>query len=262
MHDPQPGAESAEVDFAARLSSTLPAVWAGIRSACERSGRPLSAVRLVAVSKHQPVAAIAAALRVGQCDFGENYAQELRDKIHALAADNRLTSEVAQLRWHFIGPLQRNKVNLVVGRVALLHTVDSQGLIEAIAARVDRLRQADPSAAQLAQDCLLQVNVGDEAQKAGCSPAQLPALLDAIAQQEGRLRCVGLMCIPPAAPDPETVRPFFARLRQLREQQAVIARPFVDLRELSMGMSHDYEVAIAEGATLIRVGTALFGPRS
>ncbi len=257
-------ADGSAVDWSARLAGTLPTVLSGIEQACAQAGRALTEVGLVAVSKHQPAAAVAAALRAGHCDFGENYAQELRDKAAELAQDPTLARECARLRWHFIGPLQRNKVNLIVGRVVLLHTVDSLGLIEAIAGRVDRLRQAatDAAQAQLAQDCLLQVNVGDEAQKAGCAPAELPRLLDAIAQQQGRLRCRGLMCIPPACSDPQAVRPYFALLRSLRDQHATGSRPFIDLRELSMGMSHDYEVAIAEGATLIRVGTALFGARS
>jgi len=252
-----------EVDWSARLAVTLPTLRSGIQRACEQAGRSLADVRLVAVSKHQPTAAIVAALRAGQFDFGENYAQELRDKAAELSCDATLAAEYARLRFHFIGPLQRNKVNLIVGRVALVHTVDSIPLIEAISARVLRMRQAasDEAQAQRVQDCLLQINVGDEAQKAGCSPAELPALLDAIARQEGRLLCHGLMCIPPACSDPHAVRPYFALLRSLRDQQATIPRPFVNLRELSMGMSHDYEVAIAEGATLIRVGTALFGPR-
>lgn len=248
----------------ARLATTLQTVRAGIERACAQAGRAPSDIRLIAVSKHQPTAAVAAALRAGQLDFGENYAQELRDKSAELAADPSLLAASAPPRWHFIGPLQRNKVNLIVGRVALLHTVDNLGLIEALSTRVLRLRQAaaDPMQAALAQDCLVQVNVGDEAQKAGCSPAELPGLLDAIASQGGRLRCRGLMCIPPAAADPEAARPYFARLRRLRDQQAVPARPFVELAELSMGMSHDYEIALGEGATLIRVGTAIFGARS
>ena len=251
--------DSPPIDWAQRVSASLVRVRAGIGAACDRVGRPVAEVRLVAVSKHQPSAAIAAALRAGQCDFGENYAQELRDKQAELSA----APLPASPRWHFIGPLQRNKVNLIVGRVALLHTVDTIALVEALAGRVGRLREAPGGVPQdgLVQDCLVQVNVGDESQKAGCPPEDLPRILDAIAAQNGRLRCLGLMCIPPALEDPEAVRPYFALLRRLREQQAATLRSSVTLHELSMGMSHDYEVAIAEGATLIRVGTALFGPR-
>lgn len=252
-------------EWALRLAPSLQSLHQGIAAACRSAGREETAVKLVAVSKKQPPEAIAAALGLGQRDFGENYAQELRDKDAALGCLLPEQAQSALPRWHFIGPLQRNKVNLVAGRTALIHSVDNLSLVEALGERVRRLRAAATEAgqAELVQEILVQVNVGDEAQKAGCQPDELAAVLDGIAAQEGRLCCRGLMCIPPAAvgDDLETVRPYFARLRLLRDEQQRISRPHVVLTELSMGMSHDYAVAIAEGATLVRIGTAIFGAR-
>ncbi len=222
------------------LAQRFAAVRRHIEEACRRTGRDPQHITLVAVSKLQPAEAVAAALALGHRDFGENYAQELRDKALALAEFSLAPAP----RWHFIGPLQRNKVRLVAGRASLIHTVDSVPLMQAIAARVG---------AQGPQDCLIQVNVGAEQQKAGCSEQELPVLLDAMAGSGGTVRCLGLMCIPPASEDPEQSRPYFRRLRLLAEQSG--------LRELSMGMSHDFAVAIEEGATILRIGTALFGPR-
>lgn len=246
-----------------RIEPALTALRAGIASACRVAGRNEADVRLVAVSKLQPAHAIAAALGLGLSDFGENYAQELRDKDAELARASSVDSARPKPRWHFIGPLQRNKVNLVVGRATLIHSVDNLALVTALGERVLRLRQQSPAQADQVQDCLVQVNVGGEEQKSGCHPTALAAILDAVAAQDGRLRCRGLMCIPPAVADGdrESVRPYFASLRLLRDEHERVARPHVQLTELSMGMSQDYAVAIAEGATLIRVGTALFGAR-
>jgi PLP dependent protein len=222
------------VSRAEDIARNLEAVNARIR----RAGR--SDVTLLAVSKTMPAEDVAAALAAGQRDFAENYAQELRDKREELGAGPR---------WHFIGPLQSNKVKYVAGQVALIHALDTPELL----GEVDRRAGA-------AQECLVQVNVAAEPQKHGVAPEGLPALLDAFAPL-ARLRCVGLMVIPPLSDDPEASRPHFAALRQLRDREAARARPHVDLRELSMGMSHDLETAIAEGATLVRVGTAIFGER-
>jgi PLP dependent protein len=185
-------------------------------------------VTLVAVSKLQPASAVKEALAAGQEIFGENYAQELRDKAR----------EVPGARWHYIGPLQRNKVKYVVGTAELIHSVDSRALLDEIAARAAKLN--------IVQRCLIQVNVGDEPQKSGCSVEELPELRAAFA---GAVSLEGLMCIPPAEGDPA---PHFRRLRQIA----------AGLPQLSMGMSADYEAAIAEGATIVRVGTALFGARA
>jgi pyridoxal phosphate enzyme (YggS family) len=206
------------------------------------AGRPAGAARLIAVSKKMPPEDVRAALQAGQRAFGENYGQELRDKRAALAGEPQPPT------WHFIGPLQSNKVKYVAGQVALVHTLDSPALLEAFEAR-----GAD-------QECLVQVNVAGEAQKRGVSVAELPALLDRFAAA-AHVRCAGLMLIPPFTDDPAAARPHFAALRALRDREAARARPNVDLRELSMGMSGDFEQAIAEGATLVRVGTAIFGAR-
>ena len=241
-------------DGGGSIAARLSAIQAGMAAAARRAGRGESSVRLVAVSKRQPAALVAEALQAGQLDFGENYPQELRDKREELVSVPGSSS----LRWHLIGPLQRNKVHMVVGQVALIHSVDRLELIEALAARVLRDREKQPG---LCVDCLFEVSVAGEEQKAGCSIAELPQLLDAIAQSGGALRARGLMCIPPLADDPESSRPHFRRLAELLAEQSRIVRPHVELTELSMGMSHDYEVAIAEGATIVRVGTAIFGQR-
>jgi pyridoxal phosphate enzyme (YggS family) len=223
-------------DVATRLS----AVRARIDAAVRRRGG--GAVRLVGVSKKQPLEAIRAAHAAGLRDFGENYAQELRDKRAAL-------SEL-DLRWHFIGPLQSNKVKLVVG-AALVHAIDRASLLADFESRAAK-RGAT-------QDVLVQVNVAREAAKAGCDPDHVAPLLDAFAPLS-HVRCRGLMLIPPLA-DAEATRPHFRALARLRDHLAATTRPGVELAELSMGMSDDFEVAIEEGATIVRVGTAVFGPR-
>jgi pyridoxal phosphate enzyme (YggS family) len=209
----------------------------------ERTRGPGPTVTLCAVSKRHPVAAITAAAACGQLDFGENYAQELHAKRTELA-------DHPQLRWHAIGPLQRNKVKAVIG-CALIHTVDRPELLTALQTRA--------SAAGVAQRVLVQVNVAGESSKSGVTPEGLPALLDAFAGTPA-VECVGLMTIPPAA-TPEEARPHFVALRRLLEREAATSRAHVALRELSMGMSGDFEIAIVEGATVVRVGTAIFGPR-
>jgi pyridoxal phosphate enzyme (YggS family) len=191
-------------------------------------------VTLVAVSKTHPPEAIRAAYAAGQRDFGENYAQEWREKADALA-------DLAELRWHFVGGLQTNKAKVLAGRVAYVHTVDREELARELsrrlAAKGARLR------------AFLEVNVAGEAAKAGCAPADAPRLAEAVRALPG-LELVGLMCIPPAEGDP---RPHFRTLRALRDR--------LGLRELSMGMSGDLDAAVEEGATFVRVGTAIFGER-
>ncbi len=224
------------------MSETVAARLAGVRAAiaAARARSPHGqAVTLVGVSKRHPLAAILEARSAGLLDFGENYAQELREKADAVA-------EPPAPRWHFIGPLQSNKVKLVAG-AHLIHTIDRAKLLTMLEARA------------LAQDVLIQVNIAAEPQKAGVAPDALPGLLDHFADLD-HVRCRGLMLIPPQG-TPEQTRPHFRALRSLRDRQAAIARPGVDLEHLSMGMSADFEVAIEEGATLVRVGTAVFGAR-
>ena len=227
---------------AEQIADGLAQVRARIAAAEKAAGRAPGAVKLLAVSKKMPPDDVRAAIAAGQRAFGENYAQELRDKRTALAAD------AAPPEWHYIGPLQSNKVKYVAGQVALVHAVDSVALLEAIAAR------------GVAQACLVQVNVAGEAQKRGLAPGELPAILERFAALPN-VTCAGLMLIPPLTEDPDAARPHFAALRALRDREAARARPNVDLRELSMGMSGDLEAAIAEGATIVRVGTAIFGTR-
>jgi PLP dependent protein len=224
------------------IAAGLAEVRARIAAAERAAGRAPGSVRLLAVSKKMPADDVRAAIAGGQRAFGENYAQELRDKRAELAADP------APPEWHYIGPMQSNKVKYVGGQVALVHTVDSVALLEAIAQR------------GAPQACLVQVNVAGEAQKRGVAPADLPALLDRFAAL-ANVTCAGLMLIPPLTDNPDDARPHFAALRALRDRETAIARPNVDLRELSMGMSGDLEAAITEGATIVRVGTAIFGAR-
>ncbi|MCA9691014.1 MAG: YggS family pyridoxal phosphate-dependent enzyme [Myxococcales bacterium] len=198
---------------------------------------------LIGVSKRQPIAAIRELAAAGLDAFGENYAQEFRDKRAALA-------DLPALAWHFIGALQSNKVKLVVGD-ALIHTVDRARLIDAIERRAAQR--------SCTQEVLIEVQLAPEERKAGVAPDELPALLDHLAGCE-HVVCTGLMTIPPVASELETRR-YFASLRTLRDRLAASARRNVDLRHLSMGMSADFELAILEGATHVRVGTALFGPR-
>jgi PLP dependent protein len=213
-----------------------------IAGAERAAGRAPGSVRLLAVSKKMTADDVRAALAAGQRAFGENYAQELRDKRADLAAHPQPPE------WHYIGPLQSNKVKYVAGQVALAHTVDSSALLEAFEAR------------GVPQACLVQVNVAGEAQKRGIAPGDLPGLLDRFTALS-HVTCAGLMVIPPFSENPDDARPHFAALRLLRDREAVRARPQVELRELSMGMSGDLEAAIAEGATIVRVGTAIFGGR-
>lgn len=223
------------------IADDLTRVREAIAAAIERRG-PGPEVTLIGVSKRQPIAAIEAAQAAGLTDFGENYAQELAGKITAIGHDPPT--------WHFIGALQSNKIKLVLGK-ALIHTVDRPALVDALQARAAR--------EGLVQELLVEVALAGEAQKAGIAEAEVPALLDRIAASPA-LRCRGLMIIPPVD-EPEASRRWFARLRELRDRLAADARPGVDLHHLSMGMSADFGVAIEEGATLVRVGTAIFGAR-
>jgi pyridoxal phosphate enzyme (YggS family) len=232
------------MDRAQQIADALARVRERIARAEQAAGRPVGSVRLIAVSKRMPADDIRAALTAGQRAFGENYAQELRDKLALLADDQTSRTLPGPPEWHFIGPLQSNKLKYVAGRVALLHSVDSAALLDAVEAR------------GVSQPCLIQVNVAGEQQKRGVSPQELPALLDRFAAMKWA-RCDGLMLIPPLG---EAARHFEA-LRALRDREAAQSRANVALRELSMGMSDDLEVAVAHGATIVRVGTAIFGAR-
>jgi pyridoxal phosphate enzyme (YggS family) len=212
-----------------------------IDGACRACGRDPAEVTLVAVSKKQPVTAVAALADCGQTIFGESYIQEALPKIEAAPPG---------LIWHFIGHLQRNKAKLAVGRFALIHTVDNLELA--------RILQKRAAALDSIQAVCIQVNVAGETQKAGVDPDGLAELADTVAR-EPNLSLEGLMVIPPVFDDPVRARPAFARLRELR--QTLRARLSLPLPVLSMGMSGDLEAAVMEGATHVRVGTDLFGQR-
>jgi len=223
------------------------AACARVAAACERAGRPAGEVTIVAVSKTHPAGAVREALAAGATDFGENYAQELAGKLTELATAAPTPSRGA-IRWHFIGRLQRNKARLVAGRVALVHAVDTVDLAEELARR----------AGGVVQPILLAVNLGGEATKGGVTADTALATAGALAGVAG-VSLEGLMTMPPPAEDPEASRPHFAGLRALRDRlQDELGRA---LPVLSMGMSHDFEVAIACGATHVRIGTAIFGSR-
>jgi pyridoxal phosphate enzyme (YggS family) len=212
--------------------------------AAVRAGRAAADVRLIAVSKTFPIDAIRAAYDAGQQDFGENRVQEALQKI-AASAD-------MGIRWHLIGHLQANKARKAAENVALIHSIDS----------VDLLRRIDAAAAGASRQpqLLVQVDLAGETTKHGAAPAMLPAIF-AAARDCRAAEVVGLMLLPPYAENPEDVRPWFQRLREQRDRLQAAGVPPSQLRELSMGMSHDFEVAIEEGATMVRVGTAIFGQR-
>jgi pyridoxal phosphate enzyme (YggS family) len=227
------------------IKANLAAVRARIDAAARAAGRRSTDVRLVAVSKTFSVEAVRAAYDAGQRDFGENKVQEALQKI-AASAD-------LEIRWHLIGHLQSNKAKKAAGTFAAIHTIDS----------IDLLRRVDAAAAEqgAAPDILIQVDLAGEATKFGASETDVPAIARAAAEcRAARLK--GLMLIPPWSEDAERTRPYFARLRALRDQLVADGIDAASVGELSMGMSHDFEVAIQEGATLVRVGTAIFGKRT
>ncbi|MGD8860507.1 MAG: YggS family pyridoxal phosphate-dependent enzyme [Myxococcales bacterium] len=223
------------------VARRLQAVRARIAAACARAGRPADAVRLIAVSKRHPVEAIVEAYRAGQRDFGENYVQELVDKAEQLAAHRDIGED---LRWRFIGHLQSNKARHLARLGCAVDGLGSASAAEALSKRAVRQGKT--------LEVLLQVNVDREAQKAGVLPEDAAALTDQVAALPGLSLC-GLMAIPAATDDPERSRASFAALRELGAT--------LGLTELSMGMSADLEVAVEEGATMVRVGTGIFGPR-
>jgi pyridoxal phosphate enzyme (YggS family) len=225
------------------IAEALREVQTRIVAAARASGRDPKQVKLVAVSKTQPAEAVREAYAAGQRDFGENYVQELVQKAEQLR-------ELADLRWHFIGHLQRNKARLVAGLAWRVHSVDSLDLARELDKRLAHLSPASPLRV------LVEVSIAGEAQKHGAALEELGPLLDGIAALP-KLELGGLMCVPPLSPDAAAARPFFDRLVALRDQLGGADR----LPELSMGMTQDLEQAVAAGATWVRVGTAIFGAR-
>src|SRR5688572_25026753 len=215
-----------------------------IQAAARQAGRAPSDVRLLAVSKTFGLDHVRAAAAAGQEDFGENRVQEALLKIEGSAE--------LKIRWHLIGTLQSNKVRKAVPRFSSIHSVDSLRLLDAI--------DAAATDAGTAPELLIQVDLAGETTKHGATAAEAMDIVRAAARCQAA-RCVGLMTIPPFFEHPEDARPYFARLRDLR---ATLLKEGLDralLRELSMGMSHDFEIAVQEGATIVRLGTAIFGTR-
>ena len=225
------------------LKDNIEEVEGRIAEACRRSGRNREDVRLVAVSKKFPLAVILEASRLGIRDFGENYAQELRDKQREAAG-----ADAGALRWHFIGALQRNKAKYVAGRTDLVHAVDSVALVAELDKRA--------TAAGTRVRALVEINGGEES-KNGIRGSGLREFLES-ASGFPNVSLEGLMIMPPYFEDPARSRPWFSELREMRDG---VSGEFPGMRELSMGMSGDFEVAIEEGATILRVGSAIFGPR-
>lgn len=215
-----------------------------LQEACSRAGRETSAVRLIAVSKTRPASEVDRIAAHGIADFGENRVQEAESKLPAVSA--------AKLNWHLIGHLQKNKAKKALSLFQWIHSVDS----ESIAARLDRLAEE----ASLSPRVLVQVDLAGEDTKSGIPEERVASLVESIRSMK-QLRFEGLMLLPPFNDDAEQTRPFFRRLAQLRERLHRSGLMAAD-SQLSMGMSHDFEVAIEEGATMVRVGTAIFGSRA
>lgn len=223
------------------LEQRLLAVAERIRAAEEAAGRPLGSVGLLAVSKGQPAEAVRTLAHLGQRRFGESYLQEGLDKVEAVPDEG--------LEWHFVGPIQSNKTRGIAEHFHWVQSVDRRKI-------VNRLDDQRPGERPPLNVCL-QVNISGERQKAGAAPRDIPALADAVAEC-GRLRLRGLMTIPAPSEDPDELRAAFARTRALFEELRDRGHA---LDTLSMGMSANLEQAVAEGATMVRLGTAVFGPR-
>jgi pyridoxal phosphate enzyme (YggS family) len=214
-----------------------------IARAAARSGRSFGSVRLVAVSKTHPVERVAEAFEAGLRVFGENYVQEAEEKVRAFPG----------AEWHLIGKLQSNKVKKAVSLFGWIQAVDSLRLLADVSRRCVEAGKTLP--------VLIEVNLAGEGSKAGVPPEELADLLSAAAGLPG-VRVRGLMAIPPMTEDPEESRPYFVRLRELLGRHASLGEAAGGMTELSMGMSSDFEAAIEEGATMVRVGTAIFGSRA
>lgn len=227
------------------IQDNLTAIREEIQIVAAACGRDPAGITLVGVSKKKPVASIRQAIDAGLADLGENYIQEAVDKIDAIGRP--------AARWHFIGHLQSNKARFAVQYFDLIHTVDKLKL----AREIDK--QAKKTGKR--QKILVQVNIGEEDTKSGAHAREVVALAQAVTQFEN-LELQGLMGMPPYFDDPEEARPYFRHLAQIREKVLDAGVETDAMRHLSMGMSHDFAVAIQEGATLVRVGTAIFGSRS
>jgi PLP dependent protein len=226
------------------ISDRLGAVRKRIELAADRAGRNPAAIRLVAVSKTFGIEHVRAAAAAGQRDFGENRVQEALQKISAPADE--------QITWHLVGHLQANKARKAAAVFQWIHSVDSADLLD----RLDRGAVEAGTAPRL----LVQVDLAQEPTKHGATADAIAPIFERAARCAAA-RVEGLMILPPLVEDPEAARPYFRRLRQLRDDLQASGVPAAMLRELSMGMSHDFDVAVQEGATMVRVGTAIFGSR-
>lgn len=249
MSDRAPGDTPPDPDDVAAARHRVAAVRHAIDEMATAAGRDPGRVRLVAIGKTHPWSALRAMAAAGVADLGENRVAELVAKMdHPDPA-----GDLAGIHWHFVGRLQSRKARDVVGRDVLVHSVDRRSLVDALQRRAAR--------AEVAQRLLVQVNVGDDPAKGGCDVHEVDGLV-AYACGQPNLVVQGLMTMPPLAPDgadpDEAARPHFARLRRLRDR---LAADWPTVVELSMGMSADMAAAVAEGATMVRIGTALFGPR-
>lgn len=227
------------------ISKNLKYLKQSIVKAAKRVGRDPSEIKLLAVTKEQSDVIVTEAIQAGMTLLGENKVQEASGKIEVLGRNG--------LEWHFIGRLQKNKVKFIFDLFDLIHSVDSSSLAEAIHKKAQKIGSCMP--------ILLQINISGEKSKLGINPLNLPEEIKKIAKLEGVKVC-GLMTIPPFNSNPENSRSYYVRLRELRDTCSNLNIPRINLNELSMGMSNDYEVAIEEGATMVRVGTGLFGSRS
>lgn len=226
------------------ICGNLKEVEAKIEAACKRAGRDRSEVTLIAVSKTKPVEMLEEAYETGIREFGENKVQEMMDKYEVMPKD---------IHWHMIGHLQRNKVKYLMGKVALIHSVDSLRLVEEISAQSVKH--------EVTTDILIEVNIAGEETKFGTDREEAIALVEAAAKLPNIHIC-GLMTIAPFVENPEDNRKYFQQIRQLSVDIKEKNIDNVDMRILSMGMTGDYEVAIEEGATMVRVGTGIFGARN
>ncbi len=238
---------TASVDEGA-IRERLEGVQERIAAACRRAGRSSDEVTLIAVSKTFPLAAVRAGYAAGLRHFGENRARELRDKAREMPG----ATSGGEIRWHMVGHLQTNKAKFVARHADVFSALDSPRLAEELDARAEKNERVLP--------CLVQVNISGEGQKYGVAPEDVHAFLDNLAPYE-HLRVEGLMAMAAYADDPEETRPAFRKMRELFETYDATGNPQVEMRELSIGMSNDFEVAIEEGATQVRLGSALFGPR-
>lgn len=226
------------------MKERMESVLTRIHNAAKGCGRDPDSVRLVAVGKTVPANRVREAVEAGVTILGENYVQEAREKAKALST--------APVSWHFIGHLQSNKAKYAVKLFDLIHTVDDVKLAMELDRQAGKINKI--------QEVLIQVNIARESTKSGALPEDVPGLVDSISRFK-QIRLRGLMTIPPFFDTPEKARPFFAALRNLRDRLQEEAPPDVVLDELSMGMTGDFEAAISEGATLVRIGTAIYGVR-